>query len=136
MLPLITVEHLILIWDWCNSLYLTSVGGRWQLPRRMKGHRGMKNLHTQGAWAKLLSSQDCSGQNNLTAIFPCEPGNTVVNIEIGQMQSCTVLYYNFYYFLHLKLCNKKKIWQIKEKDKEGLLINLEGKKCLTTNDML
>lgn len=49
------------------SVYLTSVGGRWQLPRT-KSHRGMKHLQTQGAWAKLPSRQDCSAQRIPAAV--------------------------------------------------------------------
>lgn len=35
---------------------VSSVGGRWRLPRRTRSHRAMKNFHTRQAWAKLLSS--------------------------------------------------------------------------------
>lgn len=79
--------HLCLLWP--------SVGGRWQLPRRMKSHRGMKNSDTQGAWAKLPSSLDCSRWNPLTAFFPLSAMSHCGgrwNLSTEQMESCATTF--------------------------------------------
>lgn len=80
----------------------------------MKSHRGMKNSHTRGAWAKLLSSQDCSGGNKLTAIFPCLPGLTVVDAEIWQLGRWSLVQYFTMIFSSILNCAEKSgKWKMK-----------------------
>lgn len=123
----ITFIRLILIWDFTTLFTLTSVGGRWQLPRRMKSHRGMKNLDTQGAWAKLPSSLDCSCWNNLTAFSPCLPWPTVVAIEIWELDRWSLVQY--FATMFSTIWNwAEKLGKLRKKMRGAVLINLEVRK--------